>query len=90
MGDLHNLFGDTNVASVRLDEDGDIDFTDEVEGDTVEEVLTYVEYTPADLVARFRRLTDAAMKAKRITALERRKILASYENGLRGYTYFEI
>ncbi len=90
LGDLHNLFGDTNVASVRLDEDGDIDFTDEVEGDTVEEVLTYVEYTPADLVARFRRLTDAAMKAKRITALERRKILASYENGLRGYTYFEI
>lgn len=90
LGDLHNLFGDTNVVSIRLDEDGEIEFTDEVEGDTVAEVLTYVEYSPTDLVARFRRLTDSAMKARRITALERRKILSSYENGLRGYTYFEI
>ena len=90
LGDLHNLFGDTNVVSIRLDEDGELEFVDEVEGDTVSEVLTYVEYSPTDLVARFRRLTDAAMKARRITALERRKILSSYENGLRGYTYFEI
>ncbi len=90
LGDLHNLFGDTNVVSVRLDEDGDIDFSDEVEGDTVEEVLSYVEYNTADLVSRFRRLTDSAMKAKRITAVERRRILAAYANGLRGYTYFEV
>ncbi len=90
LGDLHNLFGDTNIVSVRLDEDGDIDFADEVEGDTVEEVLSYVEYNTADLVSRFRRLTDAAMKAKRISAVERRRILAAYANGLRGYTYFEI
>ncbi|MEG1788117.1 MAG: biosynthetic arginine decarboxylase [Kiritimatiellia bacterium] len=90
LGDLHNLFGDTNVVSVRLDEDGDIDFTDEVEGDTVEEVLSYVEYNTIDLLARFRRLTDAAVKSKRISVLERRKILASYETGLRGYTYFEV
>lgn len=90
LGDLHNLFGDTNVVSVKLDEDGDIDFTDEVEGDTVEEVLSYVEYNTPDLVSRFRRLTDGAMKAKRITAAERRRILAAYANGLRGYTYFEV
>ncbi len=90
LGDLHNLFGDTNVVSVRLDEDGDIDFTDEVEGDTVEEVLSYVEYNTTDLVSRFRRLTDSAMKAKRITAAERRRVLSAYANGLRGYTYFEV
>ena len=90
LGDLHNLFGDTNIVSVSLDEDGDIDFTDEVEGDTVEEVLSYVEYDTADLVSRFRRLTDAAVKAKRITPAERRRILSTYANGLRGYTYFEL
>ncbi len=90
LGDLHNLFGDTNVVSIRLDDDGELEFTAEVEGDTVAEVLTYVEYTPADLLLRFRKLTDAAMKARKITALERRKILSSYESGLRGYTYFEI
>ncbi|MEG1479627.1 MAG: biosynthetic arginine decarboxylase [Kiritimatiellia bacterium] len=89
-GDFHNIFCDTNLVSVRLDEDGDIDFTDEVEGDTVEEVLSYVEYNTIDLLARFRRLTDAAVKSKRISVLERRKILASYETGLRGYTYFEV
>ena len=90
LGDLHNLFGDTHVVSVCLDEDGDIDFTEEIEGDSVADVLSYVEYTPADTLARFRHLTDAAMKAKRITAQERRRILTSYENGLRGYTYFEV
>lgn len=90
LGDLHNLFGDTNIVSIRLDEDGDIEFTDEVEGDTVEEVLSYVEYNTSELVSRFRRLTDSAMKAKRITPVERRRILAAYANGLRGYTYFEV
>lgn len=90
LGDLHNLFGDTNVVSVKLDEDGDIDFTDEVEGDTVEEVLSYVEYNTSDLVSRFRRLTDQAVKAKRITPVERRRIITAFANGLRGYTYFEV
>lgn len=89
LGDLHNLFGDTNVVSVRLDEDGEIDFSDEVEGDTVEEVLSYVEYHTPDLLSRFRRLTDSAVKNKRISAAERRRIIAAYANGLRGYTYFE-
>jgi arginine decarboxylase len=89
LGDLHNLFGDTNVVSVRLDDDGEIDFADEVEGDTVEEVLSYVEYNTPDLLSRFRRLTDSAVKNKHITAAERRRIIAAYANGLRGYTYFE-
>ena len=90
LGDLHNLFGDTNVVSVCLDEDGEIDIAAELEGDTVEEVLASVEYSASDLTSRFRRLADAAMKAKRISPPERRKILAAYENGLRGYTYFEV
>jgi arginine decarboxylase len=86
---LHNLFGDTNVVSIKLDDDGELEFTEEVEGDTVGEVLSYVEYDTADLVARFRRLTDRALKTRTITAEERRRILDAYANGLRGYTYFE-
>ena len=90
LGDLHNLFGDTNVVSIRLDSDGELEFTEEVEGDTVEGVLSYVEYDTNDLVSRFRRLTDLALKKRLISAEERRGILSAYANGLRGYTYFEV
>ncbi len=89
LGDLHNLFGDTNVVSVRVDEDGEIEYVEELDGDSVADVLSYVEYTPARLVEQFRSLAEEAVKQKRITAAERRVILAAYEAGLRGYTYFE-
>ncbi len=90
LGDLHNLFGDTNVVSVHLDDDGDVEYEEQVEGDSVGDVLSYVEYKTPDLVNRFRRLTESALKAKRITPAERREIVQAYENGLRGYTYFEL
>ncbi len=89
LGDLHNLFGDTNVVSVRVDEDGEIEYVEEVDGDSVADVLSYVEYTPARLMEQFRALAEEAVKQKRITPAERRVILAAYESGLRGYTYFE-
>ena len=89
LGDLHNLFGDTNVVSVQVDEDGDIDYVQELQGDTVGDVLSYVEYRPERLMEQFRALAEDAVKAKRITPAERREILAAYDNGLRGYTYFE-
>jgi len=89
LGDLHNLFGDTNVVSVQVDEDGDIDYVQELQGDSVGDVLSYVEYRPERLMEQFRALAEDAVKAKRITPAERREILAAYENGLRGYTYFE-
>ncbi len=89
LGDLHNLFGDTNVVSVRVDEDGDIDYVQELSGDSVGDVLSYVEYRPERLMEQFRALAEDAVKARRITPAERREILAAYENGLRGYTYFE-
>jgi len=90
LGDLHNLFGDTNVVSVRVDDDGEIEYVEELEGDSVSDVLSYVEYSPTEVIERFRKLTESAVKAKRITPAERREILAAYENGLRGYTYFEL
>ena len=89
LGDLHNLFGDTNVVSVQVDEDGDIDYVQELHGDSVGDVLSYVEYRPERLMEQFRTLAEDAVKAKRITPAERREILAAYDAGLRGYTYFD-
>ncbi len=89
LGDLHNLFGDTNVASVHVDGEGEIVYEQELDGDSVGDVLSYVEYSPSELLKRFRRLAEVAVRKKRITASERREILGAYETGLRGYTYFE-
>lgn len=89
LGDLHNLFGDTNVASILVDDDGEIEYDQELDGDTVGDVLSYVEYNPQGLLARFRELAEVAVRQKLISATERRDILGAYESGLRGYTYFE-
>lgn len=88
LGDLHNLLGDTNCVSVKL-ENGRLKYLRELEGDTVGEVLDYVEYDPKDLARRFRILAEDAVVKKRITAKERFAIMEAYEEGLRGYTYFE-
>jgi len=89
LGDLHNLFGDTNIVSVKLDADGHIDYTSEVKGDSVEDVLTYVEYDPKDLIAMLRDRAERAVREKRITPQERRQIVEAYASGMDGYTYFE-
>lgn len=88
LGDLHNLLGDTNVVSVRL-ENGKLKYTRELEGDSVAEVLSYVEYDPKELITRFRNLAESAVVSRRITPAERRDIMNAYEAGLRGYTYYE-
>jgi arginine decarboxylase len=53
LGDLHNLFGDTNVVTIRVTEDGRYSLVRELEGDTVADVLSYVEYDPKSMLARF-------------------------------------
>ena len=88
LGDLHNLLGDTNVVGVHL-ENGKPVYTHEVEGDTVADVLTYVEYEPKELVSRFRNFAEKAVVEGRISPKERREILDIYRTGLGGYTYFE-
>lgn len=88
LGDLHNLLGDTNVVGVHL-EKGKPVYTHEVEGDTVADVLSYVEYDPKELVARFRGFAEKAVNDGRISPKERRVILDLYRAGLNGYTYFE-
>jgi arginine decarboxylase len=89
LGDLHNLFGDTNIVSVRAGQDGQIAFTGEIQGDSVADVLSYVEYDPKELVERFRNLAERAVQSGHISLEERRKFVDSYQSGLRGYTYFE-
>jgi len=89
LGDLHNLLGDTNVVTIRIQDQGEFEFINEQEGDTVAEVLSYVQYDPKRLFVRFRKTAEQAIRDGRITAQERREIVQAYEAGLRGYTYFE-
>jgi len=71
LGDLHNLMGDTNVASVRVNEDGTFDFVREMSGDSIADVLSYVEYQPQQLLERFRSTAEQAVRAGRISVMER-------------------
>ncbi len=89
LGDLHNLLGDTNIVTVRIRENGEYDFVSEMEGDTVEDILSYVEYDTKYLLTRFRETAENAVRLGRITPAQRREILQAYKTGLQGYTYFE-
>ncbi len=85
LGDLHNLFGDTNAVHVRFTESG-YEITDLVHGDTVTEVLNYVQFHASDLLATFRRKVNAA---KELSRQEANAFIAGYVAGLEGYTYLE-
>jgi len=89
LGDLHNLFGDTNVVTIALGENGGFDLLHEVEGDTISEVLDYVEYDAQACLATFRKRVDSAVSSKQLTISERRVLIAAYKDSLGGYTYFE-
>ena len=89
LGDLHNLFGDTNTVHVSLDPEEDYSIDEVVSGDTVTDVLAYVSYDRRDLIAKVRQATEAALRAKRMTFEESRLLLKMYEQGLSGYTYLE-
>jgi arginine decarboxylase len=89
LGDLHNLFGDTNVVSVRLNDDSTFDFVKEIHGDTIADVLSYVEYAPKEMALRYRNTAERAVKEGRITARERQHMLNTYNASMQGYTYYE-
>ncbi|MEM8884906.1 MAG: biosynthetic arginine decarboxylase [Planctomycetota bacterium] len=87
LGDLHNLFGDTNAIHVSVDDAGGYTIDHVVIGDTVGEVLGFVEFDPRDLLRRVRKSCDRAVRAGTMTARETRTLLRRYEEGLNGYTY---
>ena len=70
-------------------QDGRVEIVKELEGDSVSDVLSYVEYNPRDLIDSFRRSAERAVREKLISPAERKTIMNVYENGIRGYTYFE-
>jgi len=89
LGDLHNLFGDTNAVHVSLDDDGEINLDTVIKGDTVREVLAYVQYSAEELIARMRKDVERAVRTNKISLNESRQLLRFYESGLDGYTYLE-
>ncbi len=86
MGSLHNLFGDTNVVHIKLTPQGyQIEYV--IKGDTMNEVLSYVQYDTEDLIESIRRQTEHALESNRITLEESQLLLQNYERSLRRYTY---
>ena len=86
LGDLHNLFGDTNAVHIRLSQTKGYEVTDLVHGDTVTEVLAYVQFRASDLLATFRR---KVANATTLARQEANTFIAEYIAGLEGYTYLE-
>lgn len=89
LGDLHNLFGDTHAVNVSLDGEGSYEIEEVIKGDTVTEVLRYVQYDPEDLVRRVRRSAERAARRGAMSLKESSQLLKLYEEGLAGYTYLE-
>jgi arginine decarboxylase len=88
LGDLHNLFGDTNAVHVSVDKDG-YSIDQIIDGETVAEVLDYVQYNPKKMVRSVETWVTTSVKEGIITATEGKEFLSNYRSGLYGYTYLE-
>jgi arginine decarboxylase len=89
LGDLHNLFGDTNAVHVSIDDNNEVFLDPIIKGDTVREVLAYVQFSAEQMIASLRKDVERAVKAGNITLNESRQLMRFYESGLEGYTYLE-
>jgi arginine decarboxylase len=89
LGDLHNLFGDTHAVHVRLDPEGNVVLEALIKGDTVREVLDYVEFDAETLLHRMRSDAETAVREGRLDFEQSGRLLRFYEDGLHGYTYLE-
>jgi arginine decarboxylase len=88
LGDLHNLFGDTNAVHVSVDENG-YSIDQVIDGETVAEVLDYVQYNAKKMVRTVETWVTTSVKAGIITMEEGKEFLSTYRSGLYGYTYLE-
>lgn len=88
LGDLHNLFGDTNAVHVSVDENG-YKIDQIIDGETVAEVLDYVQYNAKKMVRTVETWVTSSVKAGIITLEEGKEFLSNYRSGLYGYTYLE-
>jgi arginine decarboxylase len=89
LGDLHNLFGDTNAVHISTDERGEVVVDAVIKGDTVREVLNYVEFDADQLTQQLRDSVERAVREGHINDGEAGRFLKFYEEGLGGYTYLE-
>ena len=89
LGDLHNLFGDTNTVHVSIDENSLYTIEEVFPGDTVTEVLQYVNYSASGLMKKLRQNVEQALRKGLMTLEESRQLIDSYQTGLSGYTYLE-
>jgi len=87
LGDLHNLFGDTHAVHVSLGETEGYQIRNVIKGDSVTDVLRYVEYVPENMVDAVRRQAERAVSAGRLTNEQMRTLMQHYEESLRSYTY---
>jgi arginine decarboxylase len=87
LGDMHNLFGDTDAVHISIGDDGVYHVDHVVKADTVREILSYVQYDSTSLINRVRQSVEAAVRAGRISLEESAYMLSRYERGLSGYTY---
>ena len=88
LGDMHNLFGDTNAAHISV-KDGKYNIDQIFDGETVEEVLDYVQYNPKKLVRQLEQWVTKSIKNGKISLEEGKEFLSNYRSGLYGYTYLE-
>ena len=88
LGDMHNLFGDTNAVHISV-KDGKYSIDQIFDGETVEEVLSYVQYKPKELVRQLERWVTKSVKHGKISLEEGKEFLSNYRSGLYGYTYLE-
>lgn len=89
LGDLHNLFGDTNAVHITVNEDSTFTIDKVIDGETVADVLDYVQFSAKKLVRTMETWVSASVKEGRITVNEGKEFLAIYRSGLYGYTYLE-
>lgn len=89
LGDLHNLFGDTNAVHVSVDEHNRPSIDEVIEGDTVRDVLGYVQYAADELKRAMRKRVERALREQKLTLAESSVLLKFYESGLEGSTYLE-
>ena len=88
LGDLHNLFGDTNAVHISVDEKG-YHIDQVIDGETIADVLEYAQYNPKKLVRTVETWVAKSVKEGKITLMEGKEFLSNYRSGLYGYTYLE-
>ena len=87
LGDLHNLFGDTNAVHISIEEDGSYCIDKVIDGESIADVLAYVQFNAKRLVKTMESWVSASVKDQKLTVQEGKEFLALYRSGLYGYTY---